>query len=328
MTGLTRAGLSLFAIFALLAVLAPCLAGGEPLLVVSSWGIQMPALRDALAPLPRAGPRAPVEQPPPGAWILGTLVPHDPLAVDLAARLTPPGRAHWLGTDEVGRDVLARLIHASRPSLLVAGLATALSLVLGIPIGAAAGYTGGRADLLLSRLIEATLSIPALVLLLLMSTLALPPPSGAAGPPGTPGAARSVLVVGLAVGLVRWAVIGRYMRGEVLRLSRTDLALAARACGAAPLRILWRHLVPAGMAPVTVSAAFGAGTAVAAEASLSYLGIGVQPPAPTWGQMIASAASGPGAWWLLVFPGAMIALTVASFNMVGEGLRRSLKSAE
>ncbi len=134
---------------------------------------------------------------------------------------------------------------------------------------------------------------------------------------------RSLLVVGGAVGLARWGIIARYMRGEVLRLAGTDLALSARAAGAGPFRILGRHLVPAGIGPVAVSAAFGAGAAVVAEASLSFLGMGVQPPAPTWGQMIASAADHTRAWWMMLFPGLMVAVTVAAFNLVGEGLKRS-----
>ncbi|HET6373594.1 MAG TPA: ABC transporter permease, partial [Candidatus Polarisedimenticolia bacterium] len=117
--------------------------------------------------------------------------------------------------------------------------------------------------------------------------------------------------------------IARLMRGEVLRLRGTDLAVSARALGASPAWILGRHLVPAGLGPVIVSAAFGAGTAVVAEASLSFLGLGVQPPAPTWGQMLSIAASrGAGNWWMLIFPGGMVALTVAGFNLLGEGLRR------
>jgi peptide/nickel transport system permease protein len=257
--------------------------------------------------------------------IAGALAPHlashDPLAIDLDARLRPPGAGHWLGTDELGRDLLSRLIHATRPALLTACLATALSLLVGIPIGAAAGFAGSRVDLILSRLIEAALSFPSLVLLLMLTAVAMGPTMGEL-PPG--GAFRSVLVVGFAIGIARWGVIARYMRGEVLRLARSEMAMAARAAGGTSLRIVARHLIPAGIVPVSVSATFGAGSAVIAEASLSFLGMGVQPPAPTWGQMIASAASAGGeCWWLLVFPGLMVALLVAGFNLVGEGLRRS-----
>ena len=245
----------------------------------------------------------------------------DPLAIDLESRLTPPGAGHWLGTDELGRDILSRLFHAARASLTVAFVATFVSLLLGIPLGALAGYGGRAADLLLSRLIDASLSFPSLVLLLLLTAVAMGPTVG--NPAGVE-PSQSVIVVGCAVGIARWGIIARYMKGEVLRISGTDLALAARATGASRLRVLFLHMIPGGLAPVMVSAAFGAGTAVVAEASLSFLGLGVQPPMPTWGQMLASAAAaGPERWWLLVFPGAMVTLTVAAFNLMGEGLRQT-----
>lgn len=248
------------------------------------------------------------------------IVAHDPLAIDLDARLGPPGAGHWLGTDELGRDLLSRLLHATRPALLVAGIATGLSLLVGIPIGAAAGFAGRRIDLVLSRFIEAALSFPSLVLLLLLTALAM---GSTMGGPAAGGTLRSVVVVGVAVGIARWGVIARYMRGEVLRLAQSEMAMAARAAGGSSLRIVGRHLIPAGISPVAVSATFGAGTAVIAEASLAFLGMGVQPPEPTWGQMIASAATaGVECWWLLVFPGLMLALLVGGFNLLGEGLRR------
>lgn len=273
---------------AVLAALAPCLAGARPLLIVSSAGISAPALGQALRWLPSTSPAFPAPEVPVGAWRIDPPVAHDPLAIDLDSRLQPPGANHWLGTDELGRDVLSRLIHGSRPSLLVAAIATLVSLVLGIGIGAAAGYGRAGMDHALSRLIEASLSFPGLVLLLLLTAIALGAPAPAGGADTS---VRSMMVVGLAVGIARWGVIARYMRGEILRLSHSDLALSARAAGASPWRILGRHLVPAGIGPVAVSAAFGAGSAVVADASLSFLGMGIQPPAPTWGQMIASASA-------------------------------------
>jgi len=234
----------------------------------------------------------------------------DPLAIDLDHRLLPPGPGTWMGTDELGRDVLSRVLHGSRVSLLVAALATAVSLALGLPIGASAGYLGRPARGLLTRLIDTALAVPALVLLLVIVALV---PAGK----GLAGAVPSWVTVGLAVGLVRWGVIARYTRAEVLRLAEGGLADGARAAGATPWRVLWRHLIPAGAGPVAVAAAFGAASAVMAEASLSFLGLGVQPPTPTWGQMIGAAAARPGDWWMLLFPGGMVALTVASFHLVG-----------
>lgn len=244
----------------------------------------------------------------------------DPLAIDLESRLMPPGSRHLLGTDELGRDILSRLFHAARASLTVAVMATVVSLLIGIPLGALAGYGGRAADMLFSRLIDLFLSFPSLVLLLLLTAITMRPTIGNTA--GT-GASESVFVVGCAVGIARWGIIARYMKGEVMRISGTDLAQAARATGASRLRILCLHLIPGGLAPVMVSAAFGAGTAVVAEASLSFLGLGVQPPMPTWGQMLASAAAaGPERWWLLVFPGLMVMLTVGAFNLMGDGLRQ------
>jgi len=273
------------AALALLAILAPLLAGSGPLLRVGGWSLPAP-------------------------------VPHDPLAIDLAARLQGPGAAHWLGTDELGRDVLSRLIHAARPSLMVALLATLCSMLAGIPLGALSAGGGRRTGMVLTQAIDAVLSFPALVLLLLISSVALGAVAGApAG--GMSQAARSILIVGCAVGLARSGAVARYTRGEVIRLAGTDIAVAAAAAGRSRQGVLWRHLVPAGMPAVKVAGAFGAGSAVVAEASLSFLGLGVQPPAPTWGQMIATAASHQGCWWMLVFPGIMVALTVASFSRLG-----------
>ncbi|HKY33410.1 MAG TPA: ABC transporter permease [Candidatus Polarisedimenticolia bacterium] len=293
------------------ALLAPLLAGDRPLLVAGPAGIEAPGLGSLLALLPES--EAPYRMPA-GAWAIHPLLARGPLEVDLRRRLEPPGRGAWLGTDELGRDVLARLVHGARPSLAVALLATVVSLALGVPLGAAAGYGGRLADGLLSRLVEASLAFPALVLLMFISALSI-------GAGGGAGAGRSLAVVGLAVGFVRWASIARYTRGEVRRLAAGSLADAAKAMGAGPLRILGLHLVPAGIGPVAVAAAFGAASAVTAEAALSFLGLGVQPPAPTWGQMIASASARPDCWWMLVFPGLAVATTVAAFHLAGERLR-------
>ncbi len=319
----SRPALALLAALAAVALAAPLIAGEAPLLVRTTGGIASPALARAVAPLPAIGGGGTAGWSAPAGeeilWMLRPPVRFDPLAIDLHERLQPPGARHWLGTDELGRDVLSRLLHGARPSLLVALMATAVSLLLGVPVGATAGYAGGRVDLILSRAIEASLSFPALILLLLIAALTLERPAA----PGADVALRSMLIVGASVGLARWGVIARYMRAECRRQRGGELEMAARSGGATPLRILVRHLVPAGFQPVAVSAAFGAGSAVIAEASLSFLGLGVQPPAPTWGQMIASSAAlGTRSWWMLIFPGIMVAATVASFHLVGDALRR------
>lgn len=326
LNGQTRGGLVLVLSIAGVALMAPCIAGLIPIVTVSGEAIEAPALRSVARPAPWDAPAARPAADRPG-WTLSPPIAHDPLSIDLDSILQPPGREHWLGTDELGRDVLARLVHATRPSFLVALIATAISLILGIPVGAVAGYAGPRWDFPLSRLIDASLSFPALILLLLLTALATAGRS-AADPLAAGEALSSIVVVGIAVGIVRWGVVARYMRGEVLRLAGSDLSLAARGLGASPARLLRVHLVPLGLGPVIVSAAFGAGTAVVAEASLSFLGLGIQPPAPTWGQMLASSWSSGGAyWWMLAFPGIAIAVTVAAFNLLGEGLRRARPGA-
>ena len=244
-------GLTPLLALSIMAALAPCLAGTSPLLIVSSRGIAIPAVREALRLLPRAGPPDPEllgAEPAGAAWVLAPPVRHNPFVIDLQARLAPPGPGHWLGTDEMGRDILSRLIHSARPSLLVAAIATLVSLGLGVPIGAAAGYGGRGIDLILSRLIEASLSFPALILLLILSVISI---RSTGGSHSAGEALASLAVVGGAVGLARWGVIARYMRAEVLRIAGTDLEVSARACGAGPLRVLGIHLVPAGLSPVT-----------------------------------------------------------------------------
>jgi len=155
-----RAGLALLLSLAVIAIAAPLVAGEQPILVVSGGRVDMPALRAALRLIPQAGPTARATVPEADAFVLRPPIRHDPLSIDLERRLSPPGRGHWLGTDELGRDILSRILHGTRPSLLVALIATVISLLLGIPIGAAAGYGGRRVDLLLARLIEASLSFP------------------------------------------------------------------------------------------------------------------------------------------------------------------------
>lgn len=310
----TVAGVFLLAIVLLCAALAPFLAGVTPLLIATPQGMRAPAMRLVFSIIPPAGPAPADSSATIGSrLILAPLLRQDPLAIDLPDRLKPPTRRHRLGTDELGRDVLSRLIHAARPSLLVAFLATAISLALGIPLGAAAGYGRAGWEPIFSRVIEAILSFPSLILALLLAGMMV----------GSMPPLASVIMVGSAIGFARSGVIARHMRGEVLRLAATDLATSARALGAAPIRVLVRHLVPSGLAPVLTAAAFGAGSAIVAEASLSFLGLGVQPPAPTWGQILSAAATyGPSHWWLIVFPGAAIAMTVMAFNLIGEGLGR------
>ncbi|HXG59408.1 MAG TPA: ABC transporter permease, partial [Thermoanaerobaculia bacterium] len=237
------------------------------------------------------------------------LAPHPPNAPDLGARLRPPDAEHWFGTDDLGRDVLSRMMHGARISLAVGIIATLLSLVVGSFLGAVAGYYGGTADWIVSRLIEVILCFP--FLLLVLGIVAL------AGP--------SFHTVVIALGLTSWTTEARYMRGEFLRVREMEFAEAARASGARDARIIFRHLLPNAIAPVLVSASFGVASAILTESALSFLGLGVPLPTATWGSILTVAQQHVEyAWWLVFFPGTAIFLTVAACNIIGDRFRDAL----
>ncbi|HSP15584.1 MAG TPA: ABC transporter permease [Thermoanaerobaculia bacterium] len=234
------------------------------------------------------------------------LAPYAPNAVDLASHLQPPNARHLFGTDDLGRDVLARMIHGSRVSLLVGYSATALSLLIGAALGALAGYYGGIADWLVSRLVEVVLCFPFLFLVLGIVALFKP----------------SLYSILIALALTSWTTEARFVRAEFLRIRDLDYAQAARASGAGDGRIIFRHLLPNALAPVVVSASFGVASAILTESALSFLGFGVALPTASWGSILAVAQEYVGfAWWLVAFPGVAIFLTVASFNVIGDRLR-------
>jgi ABC-type dipeptide/oligopeptide/nickel transport systems, permease components len=236
----------------------------------------------------------------------GAIAPHSPTHVDLASRLAPPSQEHLLGTDELGRDVFARMVHGSAVSVTVGFVATAIALLVGVTLGALAGYFGGATDWIVSRLIEVVLCFPFLFLLLAIVALFQP----------------SIYTIIIALGLTSWTSEARFIRGEFLRIRDLEFAVAARASGAGPARVIFRHLLPNAMAPVIVSASFGVASAILFESAVSFLGFGVSIPTPSWGAILASAEGyGAHAWWLVVFPGAAIFLTVAACHIVGEAVR-------
>lgn len=238
-----------------------------------------------------------------------SLIPFGPNDVDVASRLRAPDSQHRFGTDELGRDVLSRMIHGARVSLSVGLMATAMALIVGSILGALAGYYGGAADWLVSRLIEVVLCFPLLFLALAIVALFGP----------------SVWTVMIALGLTTWTSEARYIRGEFLRIREMEFAHAARASGARDSRIIFRHLLPNALAPVLVSASFGVAYAILTESALSFLGLGVPLPTATWGSILASAQQFiEYAWWLIVFPGVAIFLTVAAFNIIGDRFRDAL----
>jgi len=226
--------------------------------------------------------------------------------IRLDERLRPPSAAHPFGTDDLGRDLLARVVLATPISLAIGLTAAAVSLAVGFTIGAIAGYAGGVTDLLLSRVIEVVLSFP--VLFLLLALAAFLPPSPA-----------SVI---LAIGLTTWPGDARYARAEILKARDLDYTRAARAAGATTARILVRHLLPGALPPLLVSAAFGVAWAILAEAALSFLGVGLPAPAASWGGILSAApAYIEEGWWIALFPGLALFLTVSAYNLLAEGLR-------
>jgi peptide/nickel transport system permease protein len=238
-----------------------------------------------------------------------TPIPFGPNDIDVANRLHPPDAQHHFGTDELGRDVLARMIHGARVSLTVGLLATMMALVVGCFFGAIAGYYGGVADWLVSRLIEVVLCFPLLFLALAIVAFFGP----------------SIWTIMIALGLTTWTSEARYIRAEFLRIREMEFAYAARASGARDSRIIFRHLLPNALAPVLVSASFGVAFAILTESALSFLGLGVPLPTATWGSILASAKQFiEYAWWLVVFPGVAIFLTVAAFNIIGDRFRDAL----
>jgi len=289
---------------ALLALLAPLIANQKPLLERTAGGWSSPALEDYWTYDPdihRARAPATYALPAPVAFSPNTIV--------LGQRLRPPSPEHLLGTDDLGRDVLSRMIHGARVSLTVGLLATALSLVVGLLLGALAGYYGGAVDWIVSRAIEVVLCFPLLFLVLGIVALFKP----------------SIYTIMIALGLTSWTSDARYVRGELLRIREIEFAQAARASGARDARIIFRHLLPNALAPVIVSSSFGVAAAILTESALSFLGLGVPLPTASWGSMLSAAKQHiEYAWWLVLFPGIAIFSTVAAFNIVGERFREAL----
>jgi ABC-type dipeptide/oligopeptide/nickel transport system permease subunit len=239
------------------------------------------------------------------------LARHDPTRIDLAAALRPPSDAHWLGTDVQGRDVWARLVYGARVSLAVGVGSQSLSLVLGVTLGLLAGFYGKWVDELMMRLADITLAFPTLLLLIAMAA-ALQPSMG---------------VVVFTIGVVGWAGMARLVRGQVLVVRQTEYVQAERALGAGDARIMLRHVLPNVIAPVVIAATLGVAGAIMAEAALSFLGLGVQPPTPSWGAMIADGrdlAQLRRAPWTSLFPGLAIGAAVLGFNLLGDALRDAL----
>ena len=237
------------------------------------------------------------------------IAPYDPVAIDVKAVLMPPSLKHPLGTDMLGRDVLSRLIYGSRISLKVGFVAVGIATVIGTFLGALAGYYGGLIDTMIMRLVDIMLCFPSFFLILAVVAFLEP----------------SIWNIMIVIGLTSWMGVARLVRAEFLSLKERDFVLAAKAMGASDLRIIFKHLLPNAMAPILVSATLGIPGAILTEAALSFLGIGVQPPTPSWGNMLTAGKDNLEiAWWLSVFPGLAILLTVLAYNLLGEAIRDAL----
>lgn len=230
-------------------------------------------------------------------------------AIDLTAIRRPPAWRHWMGTDDLGRDLFARILYGGRISILIGLLAAFVSTGLGSLVGVVAGYYGRWTDGVLMRITDVAYSIPALPLLIVLASF-------------TEAAAPSMALV---IGLLSWMTTARVVRGEVLSIKQMPWVEAARGLGASHARIITRHVLPNALGPIVVSGTLAVGNAILVESSLSFLGLGVQPPTPTWGNMLmeaqATMATEP---WLAVFPGVAILLVVLAVNFIGDGMRDAL----
>jgi peptide/nickel transport system permease protein len=237
------------------------------------------------------------------------LAPYDPTSIDVHHVLSPPSLKHPLGTDELGRDLLSRIIWGSRISLKVGFVAVSISVLIGIVIGALAGFYGGLIDAILMRFVDIMLAFPTFFLILAVISIL----------------EQNILTIMVVIGITSWMDVARLVRAEFLSLKEKDFVSAARAIGASDKRLIFKHILPNALSPVFVAATFGVAGAILIESGLSFLGLGVQPPNPSWGNILTAGKDNiEVAWWLSFFPGLAILITVLSYNLVGEGLRDAL----
>jgi peptide/nickel transport system permease protein len=239
----------------------------------------------------------------------GFITPYRPDAIDAWHVLLPPSASHWFGTDELGRDVLTRVIFGARISLAVGFVAVGIAVVIGTVVGLFAGFYGGWVDAVLMRVVDVMLCFPTFFLILAVIAMLEP----------------SIWYIMMIIGITSWMGVARLVRAEVLSLKSRDFVTAARVLGASDRRIIFRHILPNALSPVLVSATLGIAGAILTESALSFLGIGVQPPTPSWGNILTSGKDYiEFAWWLSLFPGLAILVTVLSYNLVGEAIRDAL----
>ena len=237
------------------------------------------------------------------------IAPYDPNDIDVKAILLEPSMQHWMGTDGLGRDVLSRMLHGGRISLLVGLVAVGISTAIGILLGAIAGFYRGWVDTVIMRLVDVMLSIPSFFLILAVIAFLTP----------------SIINIMIVIGLTSWMGVTRLVRAEFLSLSEREFVTASRTLGAKNARLIFTHLLPNSLTPIIVSAVLGVAGAVLMESGLSFLGLGVQAPQASWGNILTDGKEYiQFAWWLSLFPGLAILITVLGYNLLGEGLRDAL----
>jgi len=243
------------------------------------------------------------------AMLAPFIAPHDPNEINVKAILLGPSMQHWMGTDGLGRDVLSRMLHGGRISLLVGLVAVGISTVIGILLGAIAGFYRGWIDVFIMRLVDVMLSIPSFFLILAVIAFLTP----------------SIINIMIVIGLTSWMGVTRLVRAEFLSLCEREYVLASRTLGARDVRLIFKHLLPNSLTPIIVSAVLGVAGAVLMESGLSFLGLGVQAPQASWGNILTDGKEYiQFAWWLSLFPGLAILITVLGYNLLGEGLRDAL----
>ncbi|MCJ7661859.1 MAG: ABC transporter permease [Anaerolineales bacterium] len=252
------------------------------------------------------------------AVILAFLSPYDPLKSDIKARLEPPSWEHPFGTDQLGRDYLTRVLYGGRVSLFVGVMVVVITLIIGVPVGMAAGYFGGWIDDVLTRIIDAFLALPSLLVLILLSAILREIEFPLLEK-------NSVMTIAIVIGILAWMTVARLVRAIFLSLREMEYVTAARALGATSLLIMFAEILPNGFGPIIVEATLEIGFAIMEESGLSFLGFGIMPPTPSWGNLLGGAVehltTHP---WLAIFPGLMIFFTIISINYIGDGLRDAL----
>ena len=234
------------------------------------------------------------------------IAPYDPSGINVRDILLPPSWEHWCGTDTLGRDVFSRMLFGARVSLAVGFVAVGIAMIVGIILGSMAGHYGGRVDSILMRLTDMVLCFPTFFLILAVIAFLEP----------------SIWNIMIVIGLTSWMGVTRLVRAEFLSLRRREFVLAAQSLGLSSFQLIWRYLLPNAIGPILVSAVLGVAGAVLIESGLSFLGLGVQPPDPSWGNMLTEGKDNIQiAWWLSLYPGLAILITVLGYNLLGEGLR-------